>query len=77
MPGIDFKFERILKFPVVWELEFCAGWKTEVWSASVYKVNLCVYVCLYKSSACLQVGVYVLTACLAAHRIWPWHLASA
>lgn len=62
---------------MVWELEFCADWKIEVWSASVYRVNLYVCVCLYKSSACLQVGVYVLTACVAAHRTWPWHPASA
>lgn len=76
-PRIDFKFEHILKFPVMWELEFCADWKIEVWSASVYEVNFYVCVCLYKSSACLQVGVYMLTACVAAHRKWPWHPASA
>lgn len=36
-----------------------------------------VYGVLYKSYVCSQAGVCVLTACLAAHRMWPWHPASA
>lgn len=59
----------------MWELEFCADWKIEVWSASVYKVNLYVCVCLYKSS--VYRWVFMCLQHVAAHRIWPWHPASA